>query len=156
MIFMKQVYSHPVCIKPPCDKGSAMSIQLRTGLSLLCLWMAGCASHKDKTAETACQNTMPVQHDPFHGHIEFGQAMQKVMPAALGAIPGAGGMAGGLAGMGMRQAMNGFGPNPHQPPADKTDQDDQPASTPRSFPCQPEKETVPDLKADDIKMEEAR
>ncbi|KXV68519.1 hypothetical protein AD951_11070 [Acetobacter malorum] len=60
--------------------------------------------------------------------------------------------------MGMPQAMNGFGPHPHQPPEDKPDpvQEEQPEAIRPSFPCQPEKDTVPDLKADDIKMEEAR
>ncbi|MCP1246252.1 MULTISPECIES: hypothetical protein [Acetobacter] len=133
-----------------------MISRLRIGLVVLSLSIAGCASHKEKTAETTCQNTAPAHHRAFHGRIEVGNAMQTMLPAALGAIPGAGNMAGGLAGMGMRQAMNGFGPHPHQPPPEKTDQEEQPEATRPSFPCQPEKDVVPDLKADDIKMEEAR
>lgn len=132
--------------------------RLRAGLTVLSLSMAGCAAHKEKTAETACQNTVPTHHSAFHGRVEIGNAARTMLPAALGAIPGAGAMAGGLAGMGMQQAMNGFGPHPHQPPADKPDpdQEEQPEAIRPSFPCQPEKDTVPDLKADDIKMEEAR
>lgn len=133
-----------------------MISRLRIGLVVLSVSIAGCASHKEKTAETTCQNTTPAHHRAFHGRIEVGNAMQTMLPAALGAIPGAGNMAGGLAGMGMRQAMNGFGPHPHQPPTEKTDQEEQPEAPRPSFPCQPEKDVIPDLKADDIKMEEAR
>lgn len=126
------------------------------GLTLLCLSIPGCASHKDKTAENSCQNTIPDKHGNHQFVAGLGRNMQNALPVALGAIPGAGNFAGGLAGMGMRQAMNGFKPHNHQPTSDTNEQPEQPEKTAPSFPCQPEKETVPDLKADDIKMEEAR
>lgn len=144
-------------------------------LACLCVSLMGCASHHHDDAQNVCQQD-PVTGRSRHGvHGTFmssvGKTLGGAMPMALNAVPGVGGMAGGLAGMGMQQAMGGFSGGPgsmpqddgfHQsgfdhrkPPTEDEEEAAQSQRKIRSVPCKPEEDHTPDLRADDIRMEEA-
>ncbi|KAA8383945.1 hypothetical protein FOH24_03900 [Acetobacter tropicalis] len=146
------------------------------GLACVCLFLAGCASHRHDDAQSVCQQGPSGQaRHGMHGTFlsSVGKTVGGAMPMALNAIPGVGGVAGGLAGMGMQQAMGGFTGGPghslgqddgfrqngfdrHKPPTEDEEDAAQSQRNVKTIPCRPEEDDMPDLHAEDIHMEETR
>lgn len=110
--------------------------------ALTSLLAAGCSHSPPNDANTTCQRH--VERSGLHGQIvsSFGSNLGHMAPMALNAIPGAGGMGAGMAGMGMQQAMNSFGMDTthghaSSRPFPNDGEDPDPLNAP-SFPCQPD------------------
>ncbi len=128
--------------------------------ALGCVLTAGCSHPQPKDANATCGQ--PVAQTGMHGHIMtgFGSGLGHMAPRALSAIPGMGGIGGGVAGMGMQQAMNGFGMDHTHGVASSdsfhTEADGSDPGIMPTVPCQPDKSAPPTLNDQDIRFGEEK
>lgn len=125
------------------------------------VFITGCSDSSSKDANATCRQPSP--STGIHGHVitSFGKDFGHMAPMALSAIPGMGGIGGGMAGMGMQQAMNQFDMNhtrgmvSNTPLHNADDEEADPRTTP-SVPCQPEKIIPSTIDTQDIKFGEEK
>lgn len=132
------------------------------GCMLGCAFTMGCSHSLPKDANATCGQQPNAPRNGMHGHImtSVGNGLGHMAPMALSAIPGMNGIGGGIAGMGMQQAMNRVGMDHthgmgNNDPLHPEGEDSEAPAIP-SFPCEPEKSVPSTINNQDIKFDEGK